>query len=89
MIPHTIWSKVGGVGKTTLSVNLAAAHAKRGQQVLGIDMDPQEGGLTHNFGAGENRADANVNNLVRHMVEQNLTRSLPRWNSTEIVNCGW
>ncbi|ODR81942.1 peptide transporter [Haladaptatus sp. W1] len=70
MIPYTVWSEAGGVGKTTFSVNLAAAHARRGQQVLVIDMDPQEGGLTHHFGADDYRSDANVDNIVRHMVER-------------------
>lgn len=70
MIPYTVWSEAGGVGKTTLSVNLAAAHARCDQQVLVIDMDPQEGGLTHHFGVEDFRADPSVDNLVRHMVER-------------------
>jgi chromosome partitioning protein len=39
----------GGVGKTTTSVNLAAALAEQGQKVCMVDMDPQAH-LTINYG---------------------------------------
>jgi chromosome partitioning protein len=42
----------GGVGKTTTSVNLGVALAKRGERILLIDLDPQ-GNATSSFGLQE------------------------------------
>jgi chromosome partitioning protein len=46
----TIWNDSGGVGKTTTTVNVAETLARRGEDTLVIDLDPQYGGLTDHAG---------------------------------------
>ena len=41
-----VLSQKGGVGKTTLSLNIAAHHATQGRRVLVVDADPQGSALT-------------------------------------------
>ncbi|WP_332898765.1 ParA family protein [Haladaptatus sp. CMSO5] len=68
MLTYTVYSEAGGVGKTTLSANLAKAHARAGQDVLVIDLDPQEGSLTYLLDVEAARNEGGSDNLVRHMI---------------------
>ena len=68
MLTYTVYSEAGGVGKTTLAANLSVAHARAGQRVLVIDMDPQDGSLSYLLGVGTERAAGAADNLVRHLI---------------------
>jgi len=54
-----VFNQKGGVGKTTTSLNLTAALARRGFNPLSIDLDPQAH-LSYVCGAGVERSDDSI-----------------------------
>ncbi|WP_324760955.1 ParA family protein [Haloarcula sp. GH36] len=68
MLSYTVYSEAGGVGKTSLTANLAVAHARAGVKPLVVPLDPQDGDLSRLIDIDDNRADSSADNLVRHLV---------------------
>ena len=62
-ITLTIANQKGGVGKTTTSVNLAAALSQLGQRVLLVDLDPQ-GNATMGSGIDKRRLTRSVYHVM-------------------------
>lgn len=67
----------GGVGKTTSTLNVAAALKAAGKRVLAIDMDPQAN-LTRSVGLDPDRITHTIDNLLRKesKVEEVVQKSL-------------
>ncbi|EJN61119.1 ParA family protein [Halogranum rubrum] len=65
----TFWTEAGGTGKTTFTVNTAAALSRRGYDVLAIDFDPQNAGMTDHMGYGEWASRDDYENIADLLVD--------------------
>ncbi|MFZ1288272.1 MAG: AAA family ATPase [Candidatus Phosphoribacter sp.] len=77
----TVFSAKGGVGKTTISTNIGAYLASRGQRTLLVDLDLDFGDVGISLQLLPQRSMADLINMAGHLDEQGLASVVTKHSS--------
>ncbi|MEH6650052.1 MAG: ParA family protein [Motiliproteus sp.] len=66
---RVVFNQKGGVGKSSITANLAAISASKGNKTLLIDLDPQCNSSHYLLGDGVNEIDKDVMDFFTHVLE--------------------
>jgi len=77
---RVIFNRKGGVGKSTITCNLAAVAAKRGKKVLVIDLDPQANTTSY---LGHSGKDEVVG--IAEFLESTVSRNYRNFDSEDYI----
>ncbi len=69
---RVVFNQKGGVGKSTITCNLAAIAAARGARTLVIDLDPQANSTQYLLGAAANDLELTANEFFDQMLSFKL-----------------
>ena len=69
---HVVFNQKGGVGKSTITCNLAAISAARGVRTLVIDLDPQANSTRYLLGDGADALELTATGFFDQMLNFKL-----------------
>ncbi len=70
---HVVFNQKGGVGKSSITVNLAAISAQRGLRTLVLDLDPQCNSTTYLLGDHAAEVPTTIADFFRQFLYFRLT----------------
>jgi chromosome partitioning protein len=73
-----VFNQKGGVGKSTIAVNLAAVAAARGERTLLVDLDPQANATQYLLGGAAEHAKPNLVDLFDEGLSFRLFKTDPK-----------
>jgi len=76
-MPLVVFNQKGGVGKSTITCNLAAISASQGLRTLVIDLDPQGNSSSYLLGAQAKVDQPNVAGFFEHSLSYSFRTVLP------------